>query len=982
MKNISIKKILLIYTFIIFFVPILIIGIGSLFLTTLHLKDQIKSSCDSFLNVIEKDLKYFIRERETNLFFVASLYKKYKINEFWEFYIEKDFIDDGNFDTIFILNNKGIITNIFPTKMNHLIGLDYSNESVIKKVITENEMSISLIRYSFFNEKPSLLIAIPVFDSRDQLIAIVAGIIKFSKLKNNLLELKKCCANMEFIITDKSGTVLMHPDKQKMEQIETLDYLSKLKENVINFIQIENNFYFIKYKVIKKTEWLLLVLQDYNFVVSLFYKIFVLFFINILVGIIFAIISVIFGTYLISKPIYSLSYQTSQVSHTTNYNIKREEYFITELNSLSINLNKMIKRIAKREEELRISEAKYRKLIENSADFFFKVDKDINFTFISSSVENLLGYSAEEFKNNFRNIITKNRMNIESRRKIKDLFKTKIIPEPFNLELKHKKDDVPVVLELQVTPIPENDKIVEVQGVARDVTSRFYAQKEVIYLKNYLLNLIESIPSGLITLDKDGKVTNLNSNAVNIINKPKEEIIEKKLWEIDKRFVRYLSYFNYVLEKYKAVDIIEEIIIDRKEKFFNITFFPMKWENSLIIGLRIDDVTEIEKTERQLQEIQKLETIGTIASGLSHDFNNILGAILGTLRVIEERTKNKKAINCSLLNNDLDVIKDASKKATYIVQQLMNFSRRQSIKFDIIELNNEVKNVINIFKKSLINKKNINIILKENKENIWIEGNSTLIEQMLLNLLLNARDAIEETGTITITLTKVKYENIKEIIKDSSNKNDFVCISISDTGKGIPDSIKSNIFSPLFTTKEKGKGTGLGLSMAYNIVKNHKGYITFDSIVNHGTTFYIYLPYVDINNYNKEKYEIKGEQKIGIMVVDDDLYIRQTTEQILKECGYKVFLAASGEECIKILKEKASEIKVIILDVIMPGLHGKELVREIFKYGKNYQILLMSGTRNEITIFELENMGIKDFLLKPFTFEELGEAIYKLLNKV
>lgn len=985
MKNLSIKKILIIYTLIVFLFPIFIIGTGFIIITTSYLKTQIKKNSDSFLEVIEKDLKFFIAKSEEELFFIASLYKKSQLNNFLKFYIEQHLISEGYFETIFILNKNGIITNVYPSTLDNLIGFDYSNESIIKNTIDRHKITINLIKYSFLNEKPSLLITIPIFDTHDKLIAVVCGIIEFSNLRDIFLKLKECCPQMEFILLNEAGTVLIHFEKQKMEQIETLDYLTKLKENVINFVRIDNKFYFVKYKFIKKTEWILLVLQDYYFIILIFYKIFILFLINIITGVIFAILSVILGTYLISKPIYSLSYKTSQVSHTTNYNIEKENYFITELNSLSINLTKMIKRIADREKELKLSQSKYRKLIENSLDFFFKVNKEINFTFVSPSIESLLGYSSEEFKNNFRNIVIKNRMNITSRTKIKDVFKTKIIPEPFNLELKHK-NGYNVILEIQVTPIIENGIVVEVQGIARDITLRFKAESEVIYLKNYLLNIIESLPSSLITLDTNGRITNLNSNAVNLINKPRDEIMNKILWEIDKRFIKYYSYFKHVLEKNRAIDFREEIIDNEgKEKFFNITFFTVTWENSTIIGLRIDDVTEIEKTQRQLQDIQKLETIGTIASGLSHDFNNILGAILGALRVIEERTKDKKSINCALLNDDLDVIKEASKKATHIVQQLMNFSRRQSIKFETIDINSEINNVINIFKKFVSNK-NIKTIFKENSKNNFIEGNVTLIEQMLLNILLNARDAILENGTITIIVKKLSSDEIKDIVKDSNIK-EFIHISISDTGKGIPDSIKSNIFTPLFTTKEKGKGTGLGLAMVYNIIKNHKGHITFDSKVNQGTTFHIYLPSskdIKRDNYNKNKetYEIKNENIHGVLVIDDDLYIRYTTEEMLKELGYKPFTASKGEEAIEILKKNNLDIKVIILDVIMPGLSGKELVREILNFNKDYKILLMSGTRNEITIFELENMGIKDFLLKPFTFEELGEAIYKLMNKI
>ncbi len=970
MKNISLRKILVLYTFLIFMLPILIIGIGSIVITTIYLKNNVKENHNSFLNVIEKNIKDFFKNCEKDLLLLSFYIKE---RQFFSNYAT-NMIDVGNFEKILLLDKNGIIKDIYPSNFKDFIGFDYSNEKSIKFAIDKKDYSIDLIRYSFLNDKPSLIIAMPVIEN-DKIIGVVAGIVKFNKLRNNILELKECCAKMEFIITDRDGTVILHPDMQKMEQIETIDYIKDLRENVFNLVRIENDFYFVKYKIIKKINWIVVTLQNYNFIIALFNKISFLFLINILVGIVITIIALIVGAALIIKPIYSISYKTSLVSHG-KYNIEKENYIIEELNSLSINLNKMVKKISQREEELRISENKYRKLIENSLDFIFKLDKKFNFTFISSSIENLLGYSSEEFKSNFKNILVKNRMNIISRRKIKDIFRTKLVPDPFNLELIHK-NGYHIVLELQVAPIIENDNVIEVQGIARDITSRFYAEQQVIYLKNYLLNLIETMPSALITLDLDGRVTNLNSNALKIINRPKEEILGKILWKIEERFLKYLSYFNYVIEKNKMIEFREEETYENGEvKFFNVVFFPLKWEDSMVIGLRIDDVTHIEKTQMQLREVQKLETIGTIASGLSHDFNNILGAILGALRVIEERTKDKRSINCSLLNEDLETIKEASKKATHIVQQLMNFSRKQNIKFEVIDLNSEIKNVINIFSKSLGNK-DIKIIFEDLKEPVWIEGNSTLIEQMILNLLLNARDAIATSGKVTINLKKVSHHEIKDLI-ENSDKKEFIEISIADTGKGIADDLKKKIFTPLFTTKKKGDGTGLGLSMVYNIVKNHKGYITFESKLNEGTVFYIYLPSVDIHN-DKEILNIKKGGH-GILIIDDDQYIRYTTEQILKECGYIVWSASNGEEALKILKEN-SGIDLILFDLIMPGLSGKELAKEILNLNKNYKILLTSGTKNDTTYFELENMGIRDFILKPFTFEEIAETIYNLLNK-
>jgi len=509
MRNISIKKLLIIYTFIAFLIPVLIIGIGSTIITTFYLKNNIKETSKSFLNVLDKVINDFIKNCKHSLYSVSSLYKKYKKNNLMDFEINENIINNGNFNTIFILDNSGKIIDIYPNNQNKLIGFDYSNENVIKETIKNKDFSINLIRYSFFNDKPSLLLAVPVIED-DKVIAIVAGIIKFSKLINNVLELRECCSNINFIITDKNGYVIIHPDREKMVQAETLDFLLDLKPNVLNFVSINKNFYFVKYKIIKNLNWVALTLQDYSFITTLFRKIFIIFLANLIIGIIITIIAILLGISLIIKPIYFISYKTSQVSHG-NYNIDKEYYFITELNSLSINLNKMVKKIAKREEDLRISEIKYRKLIENSLDFFFKVDKNVNFTFISSSIEALLGYSSEEFKTNFKKIVIKNRMNIVSRRKIKDIFKTKLVPEPFNLEVVHK-NGYRVVLELQVTPIIENEGVIEVQGIARDITSRFYAEQQVIYLKNYLLNLIESMPSALITLDTSGRITNLNSN--------------------------------------------------------------------------------------------------------------------------------------------------------------------------------------------------------------------------------------------------------------------------------------------------------------------------------------------------------------------------------------------------------------------------------------------------------------------------------------
>ncbi len=436
-------------------------------------------------------------------------------------------------------------------------------------------------------------------------------------------------------------------------------------------------------------------------------------------------------------------------------------------------------------------------------------------------------------------------------------------------------------------------------------------------------------------------------------------------------------------------DLLKQINNQKYEKkIFNLFIYKIKNNHEDNVVIRIDDITEIENTHTQLRQSQKMETVGTLVSGISHDFNNILGGIIGTTSLMKLYVESENKLSKNNLLDDINTIQKTSKKAKDIISRLLRISRKEEVDFKHFDLQTAIENVLIICKNSF--EKSVSIEHDFVDEDITVYGDSSQIQDVILNICINSYHAMTlmrgeneiKGGNLDIELSITKNSDFFKEIHPNANENRYAVISIQDTGIGISQDNLKKIFDPFFTTKPTSKGTGLGLSMVFNIIRSHNGFINVYSEVGQGTNFKIYLPInetkITINKQNIKKTNyIKGSGTI--LVVDDDDLIRKVATKMLKQCGYKILEANNGVEGINVFK-KHKDIDLILLDLSMPNLSGHEAF-EIFKdINPNVKIIISSGYKQDKRFTDLSKKYNTSFIGKPYEIYELSKVISKVIK--
>jgi len=388
------------------------------------------------------------------------------------------------------------------------------------------------------------------------------------------------------------------------------------------------------------------------------------------------------------------------------------------------------------------------------------------------------------------------------------------------------------------------------------------------------------------------------------------------------------------------------------------------------------ETSEKIKLEQQLMQAQKMESIGRLAAGIAHDFNNVLSVIIGYSELL------LAAIPANDPSHDkIKAIYDAGSKAAILTRQILAFSRKQILEKKVISVNTIIRNFQKILGKMV--GEDIVITTHLSAKSCTVEADPGQIEQIIMNLIVNARDAMPDGGEIIIETDEIQIDESYLDKHKEFKPGKYVLLAISDTGEGMDEDILSKIFDPFFTTKELGKGTGLGLATVYGIVKQHDGYIYAYSEKGKGTTFKIYLPAC---TKTKEEAESKstGEALLQghetILVVDDNASIRQLIAETLKPLGYNCLEAASGKEAIDILRQYGDKIHLLLTDVVMPGMSGRELAERIREERPEIKVIYMSGyTENVIARHGVLEPGI-NYISKPITPVRLAQKIRSVLD--
>lgn len=388
-----------------------------------------------------------------------------------------------------------------------------------------------------------------------------------------------------------------------------------------------------------------------------------------------------------------------------------------------------------------------------------------------------------------------------------------------------------------------------------------------------------------------------------------------------------------------------------------------------------EDITDRRQLEEQFRQAQKMEAVGRLAGGVAHDFNNLLMVINGYTEVLLEELKSGDA-----MYQKVQSIQQAADRAATLTRQLLAFSRKQLLELKVVDVNTVISDMERLLR-PLIGE-NIGLITRLSPDAGRTRADAGQLEQVIMNLVVNAKDAMPEGGKITVQSSEVTVrQNFREHRFIQPGR--YVVLSVSDTGHGMDKETQSRIFEPFFTTKEKGKGTGLGLSTVYGIVKQSGGYVFPQSEPGAGTTFYIYLPRVEESPEEMAPPKSQENEKGGcetVLLVEDEASVRELVRETLAARGYKVLEAENGESGLRVADAHGDGIDILITDVVMPGMGGRELAKRLLQIRPNLAVLYLSGY-TEDTILHQGALGPGTaFLQKPFTLQNLARKVREVLR--
>jgi len=501
--------------------------------------------------------------------------------------------------------------------------------------------------------------------------------------------------------------------------------------------------------------------------------------------------------------------------------------------------------------------------------------------------------------------------------------------------------------------------------------------KELHESEQWHRSLFENATDGIIVMDRHGIIVNVNDKACEMHGFTREALVGTHIkllsgdGDRDNMSERMLKILN-------GESLVFEATNNKKDGtpiHFEISSKAISIGNELFIQSFYRDITEKQKFQQHLLQSQKMESVGVLAGGIAHDFNNILTAILGHTDLIRRfSVLDEKA------SRSLNVIEDASRRAGRMISKLLGFARKSKYERTPINLNDVVYETIKLLEQVI--DKSINLSVELDNRLPLIQGDVNQMEQVIMNFIVNARDAMPKTGGRIVIRTQSRT-----VVKGMPDvppyvpPGEYVQISVSDTGTGIPDDIVHKIFEPFFTTKEQGKGTGLGLSMVYGAIKDHEGYLSVQSTLGIGSVFTVYLPAAaaTVVAGSKAVSIMQTSGKETLLVVDDEQDILDIMRDSLESQGYKVFATSDSTVAMDLYRRIFHEVALVISDIAMPGIDGKELIRQIKGVNPDVKILAVSGYSRYVAGND-EIKEIDGFLQKPFESYYLLSVVRRILD--
>jgi PAS domain S-box-containing protein len=495
---------------------------------------------------------------------------------------------------------------------------------------------------------------------------------------------------------------------------------------------------------------------------------------------------------------------------------------------------------------------------------------------------------------------------------------------------------------------------------------------ELLSIKRHFEVILNSMAEGILEITPEGRIVYANPAAISLINLPENKLLGSNFTDVLQEADRLRIKDHLRAMGIQPQIMTKEVSLITNSKQISISLLPVVEEEHKSIIIVLNDLSERKRMEAQILQAQKMEAIGTLAGGIAHDFNNLLMVIQG---------------NASLMLLDVDPSHPHYEMLSSIVKQVQSGSRLTSQllgyarkgKYDVrpFQLNQLVEETSTTFGRT---RKEITIHRELADDLFPIEGDIGQIEQILMNLLVNAADAMPAGGDIFLRTINIPHGDMKGKLYNPK-PGDYVLLTVTDTGIGMDPKTVQHIFEPFFTTKELGRGTGLGLASVYGIVKGHGGYVDVESEKGRGTTFKIYLPASKEEVYNTIELPDNISKGTGtILLVDDEEAVLEVGEKLLKVMGYHVLTAREGREAIDVYKKHRETVDLVLLDIIMPNMKGGEVFDCLKEINPDIKVLLSSGYSIDGEASKILERGGKGFIQKPFHLERLSETIRAILG--
>ncbi len=640
-----------------------------------------------------------------------------------------------------------------------------------------------------------------------------------------------------------------------------------------------------------------------------------------------------------------------------------------------LSLNRDITAEKKRQRQAIEKSAMLDLIIQSSQVGFYILDLETGALFFSPSYKAQLGYADDEFTNEYD--AWKSRLHPDDAphaiQTVNELLKGTIDHFELLHRLRHKSGDYRWILCNSIALKDERGKPFKIIGVHTDLTQVRQTALALRESEEKFAKIFHRIPAAISIIDVETRrFMEVNSHFERLFEIPRQEAIGKTPEDFGLIFPpEHHAKITECLQKGVPAENLESELVLRSGKrvYLNYSVEVISFSGKRCAVTTAVDMTEQrraiqerEQLSEQLFQSQKLEAIGRLSSGIAHDFNNLLGIIKMASGILRHKLSNPDFLKY------INTIEEAAARGVNISRQLLTFSRREEPKRELFSVCKIVEEVITMLRHSI--PKTIELKTRFLTSNDYIYGDSTQVYQAMLNLGINARDAMPNGGVIQYELSQVSARFMESKF-GKKFESPFLLVKVKDTGVGMSPEVKCRIFEPFFTTKPSGKGTGLGLSIIHGVVKSHDGFIEVESEEGKGTTFLLYFP---LANAQEESEELPSAHKT-ILVVEDEDDLRNLLSEILRERGFNVVVASSGAEGLSLFMKSPARVDFVLTDLNMPHLSGKEMLLAMKESKPDLKFAVLTGFLNADEISALRSLGAVKILRKPVSIDELFDVL-------